>query len=507
MKSSQAIRLAIDLGASGGRVIAAGIDDGKLTLTPVHRFVNQPIRVAGSLQWDVVGLWEHIQEGLSRAGQQFETIASVGVDSWGVDFVLLREDGLQASPAWCHRDARNVGTLDEAFAVVPRERIFAATGLQFLEINSLYQLINERKLQHSSLDIATCFLMIGDFIHYLLSGVQTVESTNASTTQLLDPRDQTWRDDLMDAFRLPRSIFPDVTLPGTRIGTLQESVQERTGLGDIPVIAPATHDTASAVLAVPAESFAPDKPAGWLPDWCYISCGTWSLMGCELGSPELGEACQQFNLTNEGGVLGSTRLLRNIGGLWVFQQIRTALMRQGETLDWDDMVDAALQAPALRTLIDPDAPELLGPPDMVDAIDTFVTRTGQCRFEDHGALFRAALEGLALRYRATLDVLEEVLGRRLETIHLVGGGSQNALLCQMTADACDRVVIAGPVEATAIGNFLMQAIGDGELASVDEARALVRNSFPTTTFAPLAGAATGDRAAWDDASHRFSQLG
>lgn len=491
--SSSPVRLAFDLGASSGRVIAGSIDGNRLTLDEVHRFGNHPISIAGSLQWNALGLWEQILAGLTSAASRFDTIQSVGGDTWGVDYVLLRGDGLQAGPIWNYRDPRNVGRMEEAFAKVPRQQIFEATGLQFMNINTLYQLIAERSVPGGALENAEKFLMMGDFFHYLLCGQTSIESTNASTTQLLDPRDQTWRQDLISAFDFPSHLFADVTPPGTILGPLTDDVAKRTGLGGVPVIVPATHDTASAVLSVPADSFAPPNP-----DWCYISSGTWSLMGCELDQPKVNALCAELNFTNEGGAAGSTRLLKNIGGLWIFQQIRASLARRGDPPSWADMVDAAAAAKPHVTVVDPDDPSLVAPVDMVEAIDHYVDRTGQPKVDGLGALCRAALEGLAARYRLTLEKLERLVGNRIETIHIVGGGSQNELLCQMTADACDRTVVAGPVEATAIGNLVMQAIGDGELASITDARQLIRSSFETKAFHP------SGEAGWAEMASRLS---
>jgi rhamnulokinase len=504
------VHLAIDLGASSGRVIAGVVSDQsigghsaggpRLTLETVHRFENEAVRIQDSLQWDVVGLWREILTGLRMAHDRFGEVASVGVDTWGVDYVLLDKQDQQAGPVRCYRDPRNRGMLERAFQIVPREEIFQSTGLQFMEINTLYQLIAARLGEDVSLEVADGFLMMGDFFHWLLTGRRSVEVTNASTTQLLDPRTKRWCEDLMQRFGLPRRLFGDPVEPGTTLGIVQPSVAAQTGLDNVPVVIPATHDTASAVLAVPADDFAPAAPS-----WCYISSGTWSLMGCELPEPKINATCSELNFTNEGGVQGSTRLLKNIGGLWVFQQIRKAMQRRGRDVSWEEMVNAARQATPFALLVNPDDPTLVAPDDMVDAIHAIAERTGQ-RLPDHdgaehdGILYRASLEGLALRYRACLQMLETLTENRIDTIHIVGGGSQNQLLCQMTADACERTVVAGPVEATAIGNVLMQRMGTGELSSVQEARKLVRSSFETTTYQPV------DPGAWTEPAEKFAQL-
>jgi rhamnulokinase len=495
MSSKSPVHLAVDLGASSGRVIAGVLREGLLTLEPVHRFGNDPVRIQDSLQWDVIGLWREILEGLRLAANQYDQIASVGVDTWGVDYVLLNGRDQFAGPVYSYRDARTQGMMDRAFQIVPRAEIFASTGLQFMELSTLYQLVAARLADDPSLQIGDGFLLMGDFFHWLLTGRRSIEVTNASTTQLLDPRTKRWSDDLLSRFDLPRHLFVEPTEPGTTLGPVQSSVAAVTGLNGVPVVIPATHDTASAVLSVPATDFAPAAPS-----WCYISSGTWSLMGCELPEPKINARCEELNFTNEGGVAGSTRLLKNIGGLWVFQQIRKAMQRRGKDVSWDDMVSSAKAAKPFELLLNPDDASLVAPDDMIDAIEAYAGRTGQQLPAEDGGLYRAALEGLALRYRACLGMLESLVSNRIETIHIVGGGSLNELLCQMTADACNRNVVAGPVEATAIGNVLMQMIGTGRLGSVDEARQLVRTSFETISYQP-AGSAS-----WDQPAERFATI-
>lgn len=495
-----AIHLAVDLGASSGRVIAAGLDDGKLRLAEIWRFENTPVRMNDGLYWNYLGLWHEIVHGLRLAVDQAASapgteIASVGVDTWGVDFGLIDENNEILGPVRCYRDPRNVGMLAEATRAVSRDEIFAETGLQFMEINTLFQLIAARKRGDVSFKHAKSFLMMADLFHWMLSGEKSIEASNASTTQMLSPKTGHWSTKLLNAFEFPSEWFPQPTPAGTAIGVVQPSVAAITGLHDVPVVLPATHDTASAVLSVPAEGFAPQSP-----DWCYISSGTWSLMGVELPEPKVNALCAELNFTNEGGVHGSTRLLKNIGGLWIFQQIRAALQRRGDAPSWPDMVAAAETAQPFSLILNPDDPSLLAPPDMIDEICALAGRTGQCVPTDNAVLFRAALEGLALRYRVTLEHLERLTESNIKTIHIVGGGSQNQLLCQMTADACNRTVVAGPVEATAIGNVAMQMIGTGKLHSIDEARQLVRESFPVRTFQPK------NTDVWDAPAKRFAEL-
>jgi rhamnulokinase len=376
---------------------------------------------------------------------------------------------------------------------VPREEIFAHTGLQFMQINTLYQLL-AMKLQRSAiLDAAETFLMMADLFHWLLTGIKANEMTNATTTQFFNPAKQRWAIELLERFELPNSILKNVVQPGTSLGQILPNVAKSTGLGSVQVIAPGTHDTASAVMAVPADS----KPGG-LPDWCYISSGTWSLMGVELSQPLINEQVLALNFTNEGGVGGTTRLLKNICGLWLVQECRRVWSEAGTTYSWEHLTQAAMSAQPLAAFINPDAPEFMSPPDMPEAIRAFCRRTKQPMPGHEGAIIRCALESIALQYRRVLGWLEGLVGGRIETLHIVGGGTQNRQLCQMAANACQRRVVAGPVEATAIGNLMTQAIAAGEVSSIAQARQIIRQSFPVDEYQPQ------NAAAWDEAYQRFA---
>lgn len=503
------IHLAVDLGASSGRVIAGKLQGGILSLEEVHRFANEPVLIQDSLQWNVHSLWAEILIGLRTAASRYDTIRSVGVDTWGVDYVLLDENDQVAGPIRNYRDARTHGMMARAFEKLGgesegRRRMFQATGLQFMEINTVFQLLAAVEHDERSIDIAEHLLMMGDFFHWLLSGKRSIEATNASTSQMLDPRKGKWAFSMVDALGIPTRLLGPVVQPATILGKVQPSVAAATGLKDVPVVVPATHDTGSAVIAVPADGFAPEKPG-----WCYISSGTWSLMGCELSAPKVNELCAELNFTNEGGVAGSTRLLKNIGGLWIFQQLRKSMQRRGSEISWGDMVQQAEEASPFALLIDPDHADFVAPADMLEAIEGFAKATGQGTAEHPGGYFRAALEGLALRYRVCLGMLERLVDNRIETIHIVGGGTMNELLCQMTADACNRTVVAGPVEATAIGNLVMQMIGTGgigsgqvadQAAAVREARRIVRESFSVKTYSPVTPEV------WDEPASRFIEL-
>lgn len=490
------VHLAIDLGASSGRVLAGRVLDSGIELEELHRFPNGGLRLGRRLVWNLLGQWEHICDGLQRAAASYgQRVSSVGADTWGVDYVLLDRNDDLVGPCFHYRDARNRGMLEQAFQRMSREELFRATGLQFMEINTAYQLLAMQLEQSPLLDIAERFLMVPDFIHWQLSGEKINEFTNASTTQLLDADSGVWSHEVLKALELPASIFSAPVQPGLSLGPLLPQVRERTQLHDaVQVILPATHDTASAVLAVPADSFAQDNV-----DWCYISCGTWSLLGAELPRPILSQACQRYNFTNEGGVNGSVRLLKNIAGLWILQQCREHWKRQGHEWGWEQLVSMAQQVPSMQSIIDTDAEPFVASSNMPAAIAEFCRHTGQIVPQSEGEIVRCALESLALRYRLTLGFLEEVVGHPFSTIHMVGGGVQNRLLCQMTADACARLVVAGPVEATAMGNVMMQAIGSGRLNSVIEARQLVRSARDIVRYEPQ------EAGRWDEGLERLKQ--
>jgi rhamnulokinase len=496
MPENSQVFLAIDLGASSGRVVAGLFDGSRLDLEEVYRFDNGGVTAAGRMHWPLMSLWQNAVRGLRAAGKVYPgQIASVGVDTWGVDFGLLgKNDELLGIPHH-YRDRRTVGMLDKAFAIVPRAEIFKATGLQFMEFNTLYQVLALKLARSPILDIAQSFLMIPDLFHWLLTGLKANESTNASTTQFLNPRTRTWATELLDRFALPTQILGNIVQPGTRLGKLQPTVAEDTGLAGVEVIVPGTHDTASAVAAVPAAS-----KAGGKPDWCYISSGTWSLMGVEMPQPVINQRCYELNFTNEGGVGGTTRLLKNIPGLWLVQECRRVWKDAGLEYGFEELMDRAAKSPLHAALINPDHPSFVAPKDMPMAIRDYCLATGQSAPQDEGAMIRAALESLALRYRMVLGFLEELTGGRIATIHIVGGGAKDALLCQMAADACNRRVIAGPVEATAIGNLMMQAVAQGAFSSIAQARESIRVSFEVEEYRPR------QADAWDEAYERFERL-
>lgn len=485
---ARSVALAVDLGASGGRVVSGAFDGRLLELEEIHRFENFPISLGGQLIWDLPRLWHEVTRGLrAGGGRHGRAVGSVGVDTWGVDFSFLNaENALLANPV-CYRDPRTRGMLAAAEAIVPRDEIFAATGLQFMEINSLYQLLALKQKQPSLLRAADRLLMIPDLVHWLLSGERSNERTNASTTQCFDPQTGDWAKKLLDRFGLPLHLFGPIIEPGTDLGGLRADVAADTGLEGARVVVPGTHDTASAVAAVPAS-----EPPAARPDWCYVSLGTWALVGAELDRPLVTADCLAHNFTNEGGVGGTTRLLKNVCGLWLVQQCRAAWQRSGKEWTWDQLTALAAEAPPLVTLVDPNDPSLVAPADMPAAIRALAKATGEPVPDSTAAVVRAALESVAAAVRRTLHELDTLLGRRVSRVHIVGGGVQNRLLCQMIADATARPVVAGPVEATAIGNLLVQLVARGGRVDLRQVRQIVRDSFELVHYEPR------DAARWQD---------
>ncbi|HTN74325.1 MAG TPA: rhamnulokinase family protein [Pirellulaceae bacterium] len=493
MTTTSPVYLAVDLGASSGRVVAGLFDGERLTLEDGYRFENGGVMANDRLQWDLLQQWGHIVQGLRAAKTTYgQRVRSVGVDTWGVDFGLLgRGDEILGNP-YHYRDRRTNGMFEKTFALVPREEIFAETGLQFMEINTLYQLVSMKLSNSPLLAAAESFLMMPDLFHFLLTGNKANEFTDASTSQFCNPHTRTWSRGLLERLGIDTKIFGEMVHPGTRLGKLRGSVAEETGLTQAEVILPGTHDTASAVMAVPADGAVSNQP-----NWCYISSGTWSLMGVETIQPIVNDLCSQLNFTNEGGVGSTTRVLKNIAGLWLVQECRRIWRNAGHEFGWEDLVRRAAAEPPLLSLINPDDARFTAPRDMPQAIRDYCQQTGQPQPANEGAVIRCALESLALRYRMVLSWLEQLTGGRIETIHIVGGGTQNRLLCQMAADACNRRVVAGPVEATAIGNVMMQAVATGQIDSIASARQVIKRSFDVVEYLPQRPEM------WDYAYERF----
>lgn len=486
--------LAFDFGAESGRALLGAFDGDRLTLADVHRFPNTPIRLPTGLHWNVLQLWQEIKQGIALAGKSLGgTPTSVGLDTWGVDFGLLDRSGVLVGLPYHYRDSRNDGMIEAACQVVPRAEIFGQTGIQFMQLNSLYQLLAMVRQDAPALDIAHTFLTIPDLFNYWLTGRKVCEFTNATTTQCYNPLEGAWAKIVVEQFGIPTHIFPEIVEPGTVLGDLSPAVGADIGLNRaLPVVAPACHDTGSAVAAVPAVN----------PNFAWISSGTWSIVGAEVPNAVVNEQTLAYNLTNEGGVNHTYRLCKNVAGLWLVQECRRTWVQQGEEYSYAQLTEMAAQAAPFQAVIDPDHTTFLKPSepgnDMPSRIQTRCQATGQPVPTSKGAIIRCALESLALKYRWVLEKLETILGHPLEPVHIVGGGTQNRLLCQLTADATRRQVVAGPVEATAIGNLIVQAIALGHLGSLAQGRELIRRSFEVITYEPAL-----DRSQWDEAYERL----
>lgn len=478
---------AIDLGASSGRVMLARFQNQRLTLEESHRFQNTPVRVHDRIHWDVLRLFDEIKAGLKIAGKN-APLSSMGLDTWGVDFALLdRDDHLVGNP-FHYRDPHTNGILQRAFELVSRSEIFERTGLQFMQINTLYQLLAMR--DSAALERARTFLMIPDLFNFWLTDCKANEYTDATTTQFYNPGLDGYDLEMLSRFDLPTDIFPPIVPAGSQLGSLIPSIARDVGLPEIPVIAPACHDTGSAIAAVPYKNH---KAA-------YISSGTWSLVGVEVNEPVITPQSLAYNFTNEGGVYGSTRLLKNVAGMWLVQECRRAWNDEGRSYSWREITQLAESAKKFGPLIDPDHADFLNPRDMPEAIRLYWIRKDQAGAAHHAVILRCIFESLALKYRWVVSCLEEMLVTSLDEIHMIGGGSQNQLLCQLTADALQKQVISGPVEATAIGNALVQAVTLGHLDSLADGRELVARSFPMKIYQP------GSPDGWEDAYKRFLQL-
>ena len=493
--------LAIDIGAESGRVMAGLWDGSHIRLQEIHRFANRAVPVGSTLRWDLLHLWNEVRDGLSIAGAGDKLqgeVRSVGVDTWGVDYVLQDSHEEWLGLPYSYRDIRTQGLVEELCSLLPRQEIFSESGLQFLEINTLCQLLATQRQHPHLLAQAHRLLMIPDWLHWALSGATVVEFSNATTTQFLHPKTKSWSTGLLDKLGIPSHFLPEIVFPGTDLGALRPSVAADSGLAKTHVIAPATHDTGSAVVGVPVAALGYGR-------WAYISSGTWSLVGVEISEANLSDAAFHHNFTNEGGVDGTYRLLKNVVGMWLLQQLKRAFDAAGGTHTYADLVQLAAQATPFRSLINPDAPRFLRPTNMVETMQEYCRRSGQPVPDTEGALVRCALESLALKYREILRALEAVTGESIEVIHIVGGGSRNALLNQFTADVCQRPVVAGPVEATALGNVLCQARALGELHSLAEIRSVIRESFSheMRDFQPSADSL----AEWDAAAARWQLLG
>lgn len=481
--------LSFDLGAESGRTIFGHLEKNRLTLKEVTRFPNRMLANQGHLYWDVHQLFEEIKKGIKECVQQGHMPDSLGIDTWGVDFGLLDKKGKLLSLPFAYRDPKNEGAMEEFFQFVTRERVYALTGTQFLQFNSLFQLNALKRDQSPLLPQVSDLLFMPDLFNFLMTGKKATEFTLATTSQLYNPLKKNWEGELFDVLNLPTSIMQVIVPPGTKISNLKKSVGHETGIGEIPVIAVASHDTASAVASVPAE----DK------NWAFISSGTWSCMGIEIQRPIINDMALELNFTNEGGVDGTFRFLKNIMGLWLLQECRR-IWAKNKLYSYKTLMDAAETAPAFQAILEPDWPDFLNPVDMTETIRLFCSKTDQRLPDSLASYVRSILESLALKYRFVLEQLEMIHSQPIDHIHIIGGGAKNRLLCQFAANATSRPVFAGPSEATAIGNILYQAKALGHVPSLGKIREIIRNSFPLQIYQPE------HTSLWEEAYLRFQEL-
>lgn len=465
--------LAFDFGASSGRAIIGCFDGDKITLEEVHRFSNDPVSVGGTVYWDVLRLFYEIKQGIIKA-KIAGGFDSIGIDTWGVDFGLIDSEGKLMENPVHYRDARTVGLVDEAFKTMPKEKLYGITGIQFMELNTLFQLISLKKYRPWMLERADKMLFMPDLFGYMLTGKMCAEYSIASTSQLIDLDKKTWSKEILDAFGIKESVFAPLVQPGTVLGELSKEVCEECGVDPVPVISVCGHDTQSAITSVPCED----------GDFAFLSSGTWSLFGTELDKPIVNETSMNINITNEGGFDGSTGFLKNIIGLWLIQESRRQWKREGKEYSYADLEKLALAAEPFRCFIDPDAPEFVPHGNIPERVREFCRKTGQYVPETVGEIMRCIYESLAMKYRLTFEKLRECTERDYPVIHVIGGGTKDGLLCQMTANSCDRTVKAGPIEATVMGNVAVQLMSDGSVKNIGQARKIVADSSELKTFEP-----------------------
>jgi rhamnulokinase len=482
--------LAFDLGASSGRALLGRLSGGKIEVEELHRFPNDPVQVGDRLHWDILRLYHEIKQGLLKSKHNGITLSSMAIDSWAVDFGFIGSNGELVGNPYHYRDHHTDGAMESLFAEIPASVIFDRTGIQFLSFNTIYQLYALKQAHSPWIKNGGRFLMIPDLLRYFLTGQMFNEFSNATTTQLYNPVEDQWDTELLRMLGMPSSWFGKVLKPGSPAGKLQASVCEELGIPSIPVFAVAEHDTGSAVVAVPAT----DK------SFAYLSCGTWSLMGTEVEKPVINNLAQKLNFTNEGGAYGTYRLLKNIMGLWILQECRREWERAGKSYSFPELVQMAVLAKPFDIFIDPDDSLFLHPGDMPARIVEYCQAAGQQSPENPGQFVRCILESLALKYRYVFELTERLSGQQFNGLHMVGGGIQNTLLCQWTANALGKPVWAGPSEGSAIGNLAVQWIAQGEFADIWEARKAIRDSFPILVYE------AEEQEAWESAYDRFCVL-
>jgi rhamnulokinase len=462
--------IAVDIGASSGRVITGTLENDKLEIKEIHRFKNSMLYLNNHYYWDIDRLFDEIIKGLKKLKDK--AVLSMGIDTWAVDYVLLDDKDRRVSPVFAYRDHRTDKIMEELFIRIKPEVIYDKTGIQFLQFNTIYQLYEHVKEQKEIVDKTNIFLMVPDYLNFLLSGVKAVEYTNATSTQLVNVHANCWDEDLVNITGLNKDKFPKIVKAGTALGDLTEEVRAKTGLADVKVIAPATHDTGSAVVSVPATS----------KDFAYISSGTWSLMGIESKKPSCSEEARKYNFTNEGGAFDTYRVLKNIMGLWLIQEVQRLY---DSKYSFAELVVLAEKSIPLKCLINPNNSRFLNPENMIEEIKAYCLETKQAVPETPGEIARCIFESLALQYRQVLMELREMQPEEINKIHIIGGGAQNKLLNQLCADFTGCEAYAGPVEATAIGNLVVQFISLGVVENLDKAREIILNSFEVEKYTPV----------------------
>lgn len=466
--------IAIDIGASGGRVILGKFDGNQLSIEELYRFYNNPVRISNNIYWDVLHLLQEVKNGLLTVSKDLQEPESIGIDTWGVDFALISENGTLVDNPHSYRDPRTDRMMEEVFKKISREDIYKQTGVQFMQINSLYQLYSMVLNNSPELQAARTFLMIPDLFNYWFCGAKICEFTNATTTQFYNPHLKDWDNKILDALEIPSSIFPSIQKPGEILGHLSNWMQLETGLKKVPVVAVASHDTASAACAVPAQN----------DNYAFLSSGTWSLLGAEVQHPVINPAGLHHNLSCYGGICDTFLVWKNIQALWLLQECQRTWSESGAVYDHKDLINMAKSADPFAAVVDTDDRLFLDPGNMPAKIQQYCKQTQQPSPKDPSAIVRCIFESIALKYRWVFENLQKVIGKELDTIHLVGGGSRNIYLAHLTADATASLVLAGPSEATAIGNIISQLLALEHLHSLEEARELVANSFKPVRYEP-----------------------
>lgn len=483
--------LAFDFGASSGRAMLGVFDGEKIELSEIHRFSNVPVSLGGTLYWDTLRLFHEIKQGLIKA-KLTGGFDSIGINTWGVDFGLLDIDGVLLESGVNYRDKRTDGMVDKAANLIPLSKLYRETGNQIMEINTAFQLLSLKENRQALLDRAETLLLTPDLFNYFLTGEIKTEYSIASTTQLVNPKTKDWNRDVIDTFGLPQRLFGEIVPSGTRIGELSDDLCEELGLSKVPVIAVCGHDTQNAVVAVPTQE----------KDFIFVSCGTWSLFGTETDEPIVSDKAYELNLTNEGGYGGTTNVLKNIIGLWLIQESRRQWQREGKDYSFADLEKLALESEPFKCFVDPDYPTLTPPGNLPKRIQEFCEETGQYVPQTVGEIVRCIYESLSLKYRYAFDQIRELTGKDYKVINIVGGGTKDGLLCQMTANSCNTCVLAGPVEATVFGNIAVQLMADGCVLDTKEAREIIAKSDNVKSFEPE----TQDVKAFEKAYNGFKKI-